>query len=94
MSSSNPGPATTTGSNTLGGGSPMVVGDAATSEVGFWGATPVVQRASAAQAALTLTTATSNGFGFVSSTAFDAFTAQLEEIRAALVQYGFMKGSA
>jgi hypothetical protein len=43
MSSTNPGPATTTGANNLGGGSPMLIGDSATSLVGFYGATPIVQ---------------------------------------------------
>ncbi len=44
--------------------------------------------------ALTLTTATSGGFGFVSSAAFNSFTAQLEEIRASLVELGLHTGAA
>jgi hypothetical protein len=44
-------------------------------------------------AALTLTTATSAGFGFSTSAAFAAFTAQLEEIRASLVELGLHNGS-
>jgi hypothetical protein len=47
----------------------------------------------AAMAALTLTTATSAGFGFSTSAAFAAFTAQLEEIRASLVELGLHNGS-
>jgi UDP-N-acetyl-D-mannosaminuronic acid transferase (WecB/TagA/CpsF family) len=69
------------------------VGSSATEKVGFWGATPVVQPTNAAQAALTLNTATSAGYGFVSVTAFNAFTAQLENIRASLVTVGILKGS-
>jgi hypothetical protein len=96
MSSTNPGPATTTGANNLGGGSPMLIGDSATSLVGFYGTAQVAQRASADQAALTLTTvATSTAaYGFSSSTAFSAFIAQLEEIRATLAALGIFKGAA
>jgi hypothetical protein len=42
---------------------------------------------------LTLTTATSGGFGFATSAAFSAFSAQLENIRASLVLLGLLKGS-
>lgn len=62
--------------------------------LGFYGKTAITQPASADQAALTLTTATSNGFGFSTATAFSAATAQLEAIRAALVNVGILKGSA
>lgn len=55
MSSSNPGPAITTGSNTTGGGSPILVGSAATSKVGFYGTTPVVQGAAVTTLATTPT---------------------------------------
>ncbi len=64
------------------------------STVGFYGVTKVAQPANAAQAALTLVTATNSGFGFVSSAAFNAFTAQLENIRASLVLLGLLKGAA
>ena len=71
-----------------------MVGSSATEKVGFWGVTPVVQPAGSAQAALSLTTATTTGIGFSTVTAFNAFIAQLEEIRASLVDCGIMKGSA
>ena len=64
------------------------------STIGFIGVTQKVQPANAAQAALTLTTATGGGYGFVSVTAFNAFTAQLENLRASLVTLGLIKGSA
>lgn len=64
------------------------------SKAGFFGVTPVTQQANAAQAALTLTTAQGGGYGFTTATAFNAFTAQLENIRASLVTYGLLKGSA
>lgn len=70
------------------------MGGAATDKIGFYGVTPVVQPAGAAQAALTLTTATTNGYGFSAATAFDAMVAQLEEIRASLVDLGLLKGAA
>ncbi len=60
---------------------------------GFYGVTPIVRPTSSAQAALTLTTATSGGFGFVSSAAFNSFTAQLENMRASLVLLGLLTGS-
>lgn len=72
----------------------VMIGNSATDLVGFFGTTPADQRASAAQAALTLTTATSGGYGFSTATAFSSFTSQLEEIRATLVELGLMKGSA
>lgn len=74
-------------------GSGFVVGNSATEKVAFFGSTPVTQPTNGAQAAMTLTTATSGGFGFVSSAAFNAFTAQLENIRANLVTLGLLKGS-
>lgn len=70
------------------------IGGAATDLIGFYGVTPVVQPSGSAQAALTLTTALSSGYGFTTATAFNAFTAQLEEIRASLVDLGLLKGSA
>ncbi len=94
MSYTNPGPAITTGDTRTGLASPGGPGAADSSLVGFYGVTPIVRPTNAAQAALTLTTATSNGFGFVTSAAFNAFTAQLENIRASLVLLGLWKGSA
>ncbi len=80
------------GSGTSGG---VCVGRAATDLVGFFGTTPADQRARSAQAALTLTTTTSsNAYGFVTTTGLTAFIAQVEEIRATLVEHGLMKGSA
>ena len=89
----NPGPASTTGSTTTGLASPASMGFENASLISFYGVTPVARPSNAAQAALTLTTATSGGFGFVSSAAFNAFSAQLENIRASLVLLGLLKGS-
>lgn len=61
---------------------------------GFFGVSAKAQPANAAQAALTLTTAQGSGFGFTTATAFNAFIAQLENMRASLVTLGLLKGSA
>lgn len=63
------------------------------SKAGFFGVTPIVQPTNVAQAALASTTATASGYGFTTSTAFTAFIAQLENIRASLVLLGLLKGS-
>jgi hypothetical protein len=61
--------------------------------LGFYGVTPVARPSGSAQAALTLTTATTGGFGFSTSAAFTAFINQIEEIRASLVDLGLLTGS-
>ena len=91
--SSNPGPSITSGSITGGLGSPYSMGASDSSLISFYGVTPVVRPTNAAQAALTLTTALTSGFGFTSATAFNAAIAQLENIRASLVTLGLLKGS-
>lgn len=70
-----------------------MIGQSASEKIAFFGITPTTQPTNAAQAALTLTTATSGGFGFSTSAGFAAFTAQLENIRASLVLLGLLKGS-
>lgn len=70
------------------------LGGGATAKIGFYGATPIVQRSGSAQAAPTLTTATTSGFGFSAATAMDTFVAHVAEIRAALVALGLIKGSS
>lgn len=73
----------------------QILGQSATDKIGFFGTTPVVQPSGAAQAALTLTTATTTGsVGFSSATAFTAALDLLEEIRASLVDIGLIKGGA
>jgi hypothetical protein len=71
-----------------------MIGASATDKVGFFGTAPIAQRASSAQAALTITTGTSAGFSFTTTTAFSNFVAQVEEIRATLVAMGVFKGAA
>jgi hypothetical protein len=63
-------------------------------KVGFYGlATPIAQRTGSTMTALTLTTATSGGFGFATSAAFNSFSAQLEELRATIVALGLHAGA-
>jgi hypothetical protein len=69
------------------------LGQSATDLVGFWGTAPSAQRTSSAQAALTLTTATTGGYGFTTTTGFSALVAQVNEIAAMLTAAGLWKGS-
>jgi hypothetical protein len=63
------------------------IGDAITDTLGFYGATPIAQRAGAAQA--------TSLFGSASSTALDTATkAFLIEVGATLVALGLWKGAA
>lgn len=94
MPTSNPGPAVTTGSIDTGLGSPQTIGTTAASLVAFYGVTPIVQPASAVQAAVTAVTATVGGVGFVTTAGFTSFVAQVENIRASLVLLGLLKGAA
>lgn len=83
-----------------------VLGQAATSYVGFYGATPVVRPSAAAQAAITDgSTGTANsatGVAALTATynstllinAIATIVAQTNAIRSALVSVGIMKGSA
>jgi hypothetical protein len=69
------------------------MGSSTTEKIAFHGVTPIAQRSGSSQTALTLTTATTTGIGFSTVTAFNAFSAQLEEIRATLTALGFFAGS-
>jgi len=101
---SNPGPASTVTTANLGGGSPEVVGNSASSYVGFWGATPVVQPASASQSVVPTTaittlattpTATDIAVAVNSLIARVAACVTLtNQIRSDLVTVGIEKGSA
>lgn len=71
-----------------------LIGAATTEGVGFHGTTPTAQRAGAAQAAVATTPATnSTPYGFSQAQA-DGIITLLNEIRAALVAKGLIKGSA
>lgn len=79
-------------SGTLPGG--HIYGATAADLVGFHGATPVAQRSGAAQAAVAATASTnSSPYGFTQAQA-DAIVTLVNEMRAALVAKGIIKGSA
>ena len=70
------------------------VGTAITQKLGFYNATPIVQPAAAAQAAVATTGATSSTpFGYTEAQA-NAIVALVNEMRSTLVNLGLMKGAA
>lgn len=70
------------------------IGQSTTDLVGFYGVTPVAQRTSASQAAVTTTAATSTTpYGFGTAAQADAIVTLVNELRAALVALGAIKGS-
>jgi hypothetical protein len=87
MAFTNPGPSTNTGSTLMGQGSPFQIGQAAASLVGFYGATPVAQRAAAIQAA-SVVSVSSN------ITIAASLTAWIVEVTNTLNALGIWKGSA
>lgn len=70
-----------------------LVGQSASSKVGFYGKTPTAQRAGADQAAVTTTAATTTTpWGFSTSAQANGIVTLVNEIRATLVAVGLMKG--
>ena len=64
-------------------------------KVGFYGTFPTVQRTGAAQTAVATTGATDTSpFGYTSAAQANAIVALVNELRAALVAKGLIKGSA
>lgn len=71
------------------------LGQSITDKIGFYGlTTPIAQRAGTAQGTYTTTMTQSTGWGFLTSTAADAASALLTELRAALVALNLIKGAA
>jgi hypothetical protein len=65
-------------------------------KLSFYGVTPITQRTSASQAAVVTTAAistTSEKWGFSTSTQANAIITLVNELRAALVAVGLIKGS-
>lgn len=68
---------------------------ATSQKLGFYGTTPIAQRAGAAQAAVVTTAATqTTPYGFATQAQADAIVALVNELRAWAVAIGFIKGSA
>lgn len=62
---------------------------------GFYGVAPVAKRAGSAQAAVgTAASTTTTAHGFATGTQADALVALVNEMRAALVALGLIKGEA
>ncbi len=71
------------------------IGAAVGQKLAFHGSTPVIQRAGAAQAAVATTGSTSVApFGYTTAAQADALVTLVNELRAALVEKGILKGSA
>lgn len=73
-----------------------VVGQSTSDLIGFYGlASPIAQRSGSAQAAVGTTAATSTTpYGFGSAAQADAIVTLVNELRAAMVALGLIKGSA
>lgn len=73
------------------------LGNATTDKVSLYGVTPITQRGNSSQAAVETTLAvstTSSIWGFSTSTQANALVTLVNELRAALVALGAIKGSA
>jgi hypothetical protein len=77
--------------NTTSGSS---LGNSTSVPLSLYGVTPVTQRTSSTQAAVATTAATSSSpFGFATGAQADAIVTLVNELRAALVALGAIKGS-
>lgn len=82
---------TTSGAN----GGVQFGGGSTSQKFGFYNATPIAQRAGAAQAAVVTTAATqTTPYGFATQAQADNLVALANELRAALVALGLIKGAA
>lgn len=71
------------------------IGTTTTEKIGVYGATPIVQRSGAAQAAVATTSATNIApWGFSTQAQADAIVTLVNELRAWAVAQGWIKGSA
>ena len=79
----------------LGGSTGNKIGTSATTQkLAFFNSAPIVQRTSSAQAAVATTgSTTSTPYGFTSAAQADAIVTLVNELRAALVAFGLIKGS-
>lgn len=71
------------------------IGTATAQKLAFHNSTPVIQRVGAAQAAVVTTAATNvTPFGYATAAQADAIVALVNELRAAVVEKGLIKGAA
>jgi UDP-N-acetyl-D-mannosaminuronic acid transferase (WecB/TagA/CpsF family) len=85
---SNPGAASTSTSVYFGGGEPVVIGNDASSIIGFYGEAGVAQQTKAVAVATTAATSTTNAFGYTTSTQADAIVTAVNAIIAQLTALG------
>ena len=84
----------------IGGNAPdgMSFGVSTTEKISFYGVTPIVQRSGASQAAVSTTASvdTTDGAvaGYATTTQANALVTLVNELRAAMVAVGIIKGSA
>jgi hypothetical protein len=72
-----------------------VLGQSVTDKISLYNVTPIVQRSGAAQAAVATTGATNTTpYGFTTAAQADAIVTLVNELRAALVALGAIKGGA
>jgi hypothetical protein len=80
---------------TVGATTGTKIGTATAQKLALHGATPVVQRAGAAQAAVATTASTNTTpYGFTTAAQADALVTLVNELRAAVVEKGLIKGAA
>lgn len=80
--------------NTPATGGGYETGQSPTDLIGFYGTTPIAQRTSANQAAVTTTAATTTTpFGYSTLAQANALVTLVNEMRTALVNLGLIKGS-
>ena len=73
----------------------VVIGQSTSEKVGFYGTTPIVQRVGSAQAAVATTgSTTTSPKGYTTKTQANAIVTLVNEVRAALVAVGIIKGAA
>jgi len=73
----------------------LQIGTAVGQKISFYNATPIVQRAGAAQAAVATTGSTSSvPFGYTTAAQADAIVTLVNELRAWAVAQGLIKGAA
>lgn len=71
------------------------IGLSTTDKLAFHGSDPVAQRSGSAQAAVVTTTATnSTPYGYATSAQANAIVTLVNELRAAMVEKGLIKGGA
>lgn len=71
------------------------LGQTSADKIAFCGATPIAQRSNASQAAVgTTASTTTSPAGYSTTTQADAIVTLVNELRAAAVAFGLIKGSA